>query len=101
VLAILLAAFSSFAIAMTSNALILEYVHWKQCRFRRLQSSSISVEASSRQETSGELATSPWSGELDSSQTSREFDIESGSANPRSPDFRRQAASEAQFEHYF
>ena len=102
VLAIPLAAFLSFVIAMTSNALILEYIHWKQCSFSRLQSStsSMSVDASSRQETSSELATSQGSRELDSSQTSREFDIESGSANSRSPNFRRQAASEGHFMHY-
>ncbi|KAG0600865.1 hypothetical protein M758_11G067100 [Ceratodon purpureus] len=102
VLAIPLAAFLSFVIAMTSNALILEYIHWKQCSFSRLQSStsSMSVDASSRQETSSELATSQGSRELDSLQTSREFDIESGSANSRSPNFRRQAASEGHFMHY-
>jgi len=80
--AILLAAFSSFGIAMTSNALILEYVHWKHCRAGRLQSanSSMDVEASFRQET------------ID--------DIESGSTNIRSPNSRRLAASDGQFLHY-
>lgn len=79
--AILLAAFSSFGIAMTSNALILEYVHWKHCRAGRIQSADLTmdVETSYRRESNG--------------------DIESGPANTRSPNYRRQAASEGHFSH--
>lgn len=76
--AILLAAFVSFGIAMTSNALILEFVHWRAGSVQSANS-TMDVEASSRRETND--------------------DIESGSANSRSSNSRRTAASGDQFLH--
>jgi hypothetical protein len=106
VLAVLLAAFSGFGVAMTSNALILEYWHWKQYTARRAQSaaaSTVDVEVSFREGVSGELATnnSQWSRELATSQaTSRDLEIGSESATARgSPSARSQAASESHSMH--
>lgn len=102
VLAVLVAAFLGFGVAMTSNALLLEYFHWKQKRARRAQlsatPSTMDVEPSFRtQEMSGELTgnNSQWSREL---ATSSSPDLEMGSepATVRgSPSARSQAASES------
>ncbi|KAG0565481.1 hypothetical protein M758_8G189100 [Ceratodon purpureus] len=106
VLAVLLAAFSGFGMAMTSNALILEYMHWKQYTARRAQSaaaSTVDVEVSFREGVSGELAAnnSQWSRELATSQaTSRDLETGSESATARgSPSARSQAASESHSMH--
>ncbi|XP_024358610.1 uncharacterized protein [Physcomitrium patens] len=104
VLAVLLAAFSGFGVAMTSNALILEYVHWKTYTSRRTQqaASVVDVEVSFRQENiSGELApaNSQWSRELNTSQVSSVLDIGSDSATARSPSSRSQAPSETHSMH--
>lgn len=104
VLAVLLAAFSGFGVAMTSNALILEYMHWKTYTARRAQqaASVMDVEVSFRQESaSGELApaSSQWSRELNNSQVSSVLDIGSDSATARSPSSRSQAPSETHSMH--
>lgn len=97
VLAVLLAAFSGFGVSMTSNALILEYMHWKQYTARRAQStaaSTVDVEVSFREGVSGELVgtNSQWSRELATSQaTSRDLEIGSESVTARgSPSARSQ-----------
>jgi len=88
---------------MTSNALLLEYFHWKQYTARRAQlaaASTVDVEPSFRtQEISGELGAnnSQWSRELATSQaTSRDLELGSEPATARgSPSARSLAASES------
>lgn len=105
VLSVLLAAFSGFGVAMTSNALLLEYFHWKQYTARRAQlaaASTVDVEPSFRTQdniSSGELGAnnSQWSRELATSQaTSRDLELASEPATARgSPSARSMAASES------
>jgi len=111
VLAVLLAAFSGFGVAMTSNALLLEYFHWKQYTARRVQSAAAAAAAAAAastadgessfrtQELSGELGAnnSQWSRELATSHaTSRDLELGSEPATARgSPTARSLAASES------
>lgn len=105
VLAVLLAAFTGFGVAMTSNALLLEYLHWKQYTARRAQlsatASTVDVEPSFRTQdvSSGDLGgvNSQWSRELATSQaTSRDLELASEPATARgSPSARSIAVSES------
>lgn len=81
VLAVLLAAFSGFGISMTTNALILEYLHWRLCLTDRRALSNLSItDELSQQEPDLELVDSSTSGGFRNPTTPSNVDIESGPA---------------------